>query len=406
MKRAATPADAIQGRIPSSVYEPETIEEARGVLEALSLSGYTSVFVGGRTKLGLGSAPVRLDAVVCTGKLARIVEYSPSDQVITVEAGITLGALQERLAQDRQRLALDPPWPARATLGGIIATSSFGPLRARSGSIRDLILGVSLVRADGVLAKGGGKVVKNVAGFDLPKLACGSLGTLGMIVSATLRVHPLPQSTAALVVRGVDAAGVSALTAAVRAAQLEPAALLARRRGPGGWEVALRFEGFDAGVTEQVARLAAIAATSADGVAEASLFVAHQNAREGATLRLKLGALPNALPAVEAALGPLASLLPDAELTWYPTLGLGFFSAVAGAGTGAGGLAAIVAALGPARRALRAVGGHLTIEVAPDGVHGQIEPWSAPSSLGLQRAMKSRFDPTGLLAPGRFLGGI
>jgi glycolate oxidase FAD binding subunit len=401
MNREATLADAVQGRLPRAVYEPASIDEAREVLARLARDRQACVFVGGGTKLGLGAPPTRLDAVVRTGRLTRIVEYAPPDQVVTVEAGLTLAALQERLAQDRQQLSLDPPWPGESTLGGIIAANAFGPLRARSGAVRDLILGVSLIRADGVLARGGGKVVKNVAGFDLPKLVCGSLGTLGMIAAATLRVHPLPESTEVRVVRGLRADEVPALIGALREAQLEPAALLARR-GASDWEVALQFDGFGAGVAQQIARLGSLAPAEASG---ANPFAEHRAARERAALRLKLAALPTALPLVEAAVASLSALYPGAELAWYPTLGLGFFSATPPHAE-AVDTAALASALATARQRLAAMRGSLTLENAPDALHQRFEPWSAPTSLALHRAVKSRFDPDGLLAPGRFVGGI
>ena len=410
MKRDGTTADAVQGVVPGEVLVPMSIDEACAALAELGAAGRASVFVGGGTKLSLGAPPSRLDAVVRTTGLARIVEYAPSDQVITVEAGLTLGALQERLARDRQRLSLDAPWPERATIGGIVATNSFGPLRARSGAIRDLILGVSLVRADGVLARSGGKVVKNVAGFDLPKLVCGSLGTLALIAVVTLRVHPLPEASAARVVRGLDAAAVVALASALRSAQLEPSALVARRDGPARpWELALRFEGFGAAVEQQVTRLDALAPGHVgDQDGPASAFAEHQRTREDARLRLKLAALPDALPAVERALAALAALHEGAELAWYPTLGLGFFSTVAAAGAAAEGEdeTAIATAIAQARDDLRALGGSLTVEDAPASLWGSLATWSAPSALALHRAVKSRFDPGGLLAPGRFVEGI
>lgn len=377
----------IQGAEASEVVAPASIEEARAAVERLGRAGKAMAFVGGGTKLSLGAPPSRLDAVIRTTGLARIVEYAPSDQVVTVEAGITLGALQERLGQDRQRLSLDAPWPGRATLGGIIAANSFGPQRARSGSIRDLILGISLVRADGALARGGGRVVKNVAGFDLPKLACGSLGTLALIAAVTLRVHPLPEATEVRVVRGLDAAQVVALAKKLRASQLEPSAVLARRAaGEATWDVALRFEGFGPAVTQQLARLGDACAHTAD---EAKLFDRHRAAREEAPARLKIAALPNALPAVEAALAPLIA---DGELAWYPTLGVGFLSSTASPAS----------ALTAAREALRSMGGTLTIEEGP----ASVPTWSNPAALSLHRAIKSRLDPDGLLAPGRFVGGI
>jgi glycolate oxidase FAD binding subunit len=384
----------VQGVTPAEEIAPASIEEARGALERLARERRATVFVGGGTKLSLGAPPTRLDVVLRTGGLERIVEYAPSDQVVTVEAGITLGALQLRLARDRQRVSLDAPWPGRATLGGIIASNSFGPLRARSGSVRDLILGVTLVRADGVLARGGGRVVKNVAGFDLPKLMCGSLGTLALIAAVTVRVHPLPEATAVRVVRGLDAAGVVSLTARLLQQQLEPSALLARRSGtaaasaakPTTWDVALRFEGFGPAVTQQVERLGASCTHTDDD--EVSLFQLHQTAREEARIRLKIAALPNALVAVERALAPL-----EGELAWYPTLGLGFLTAAE----------ASAPALEAARRELRALGGTLTVEEAPASL---VPAFSNPAALSLHQAVKSRFDPDGLLAPGRFVGGI
>jgi glycolate oxidase FAD binding subunit len=396
--------------MPGVVHEPETPEEACEVLAGLARAGHACVFIGGGTKLGLGAAPSRLDAVVRTGKLARIVEYSPADQVVTAEAGVTLGALQARLAGERQRLSLDPPWPARATLGGIVASNAFGPLRARSGSVRDLILGVSLVRADGVLARGGGKVVKNVAGFDLPKLACGSLGTLGMIAQLTLRVHPLPETTEVCTVRGLPASGVVALLRSIRAAQLEPAALLALQvsregRERSSWDVALRFEGFGPGVARQVEALGGLAR-----VEETALdpFEAHRRAREAATVRIKVAALPTALGEVEAALAPIARVLSiaSAELAWYPTLGIGFFSAVVPESPTAPEREGLAAGLSEARRAIAAIPGSLTVEAAPPSLLGAVPTWEAPPSLFLHQAVKSRFDPRGLLAPGRFVGGL
>jgi glycolate oxidase FAD binding subunit len=265
---------------------------------------------------------------------------------------------------------------------------------------------VSLVRADGVLARGGGKVVKNVAGFDLPKLACGSLGTLGLIAAATLRVHPAPEAIEIRVVRGLDAAGVRSLVSEISAAQLEPAALLARRRGDAGrWDVAIKFEGFGAGVAQQLACLGGFAGVAPAPASDEDPFDAHRRAREGAALRLKIAALPTSFPEVAALLAPLVELFPRAELALYPTLGVLFVSASADEIASASD-AATVAALVTVRRGLAAIRGTLTVEAAPAAVRESIEPWSAPSSLALHRAVKSRFDPDGLLAQGRFVGGI
>jgi glycolate oxidase FAD binding subunit len=334
---------------------PASIEEAQKLLP-----GRRVAIVGGGTE-SFALPPV--EAILETGGLNRIVEYAPSDQVVTVEAGVTLRQLQTELARNGQRLALDVPFPERATLGGIVAANSFGPLRTRYGSVRDLIIGVSILRADGTRAKGGGKVVKTVAGFDLPKLICGSRGTLGMIATVTFRVHPLPEHGVTLAAPGLDASGVLHLVRRIRELQLEPAAMLATRSAQ-GWDVALRFEGFRAGVVQQREKLPALED------APASLWDEHLAARG----QVKFGALPSQLAQVEPAVGPQAS--------WYPTLGLGFTRDVA---------------IETSRRALAALGGWLT---AP----GDFGP--PPSSLALHQAVKARLDPAGLLAPGSFVGGI
>ena len=158
-------------------------------------------FEGGGTALGQGYPPARIDRIVGTGRLDRMLEYAPSDMTVTVEAGITIAALQAQLAPHGQRLALDPPLAQRATIGGVLAVNGYGPLRARCGTAHDITLGIQLVRADGTLVRGGGKVVKNVAGFDIPKLAIGSFGSLGLIVAATFRLHPVPEARRAVYVR-------------------------------------------------------------------------------------------------------------------------------------------------------------------------------------------------------------
>src|SRR5215468_6177165 len=227
MKVEVRDSDAIAGVRPRAAYAPATLDESAEVMAMAARDRLRLGFVGGGTALAMGAPPAGLDAVVRSERLARIVEHAPADMVAVVEAGVTLAALQAALAAHGQRLAIDPPCPERATIGGLVAAAGFGPLRARYGAIRDLIIGVTLVRADGTVARGGGKVVKNVAGFDLPKVACGSLGTLGMIAQAAFRLHPLPEASSTVLAAGVGAEAVVALVAAARAAQLEPACVVA-----------------------------------------------------------------------------------------------------------------------------------------------------------------------------------
>jgi len=297
--RPAAEGDVILGARPETVYEPSTVDEAGEVLRESALGGKTLAFIGGGTDLELGTAPRRIDAVVRTGRLARVVEHSPSDQIVVAEAGLTLGELQRTFASHRQRLALDPPLPERKTVGGIIAANAYGPRRARFGSVRDLIIGISFMRADGTLARGGGKVVKNVAGFDLPKLMIGSLGTLGLITTVNFRLHPLPEEEVTLHLPGRSGAGLRSLVRGIKEAQLEPTSVVAAWREADRFDVAVRFEGLRAGIAEQCERLTGLVRREAAGACETldepaarAFWSRHDEVRTTGALRAKITALP------------------------------------------------------------------------------------------------------------------
>jgi glycolate oxidase FAD binding subunit len=405
--RPGTEADAVVGVAPRLVLVPETVEEAVAAVGALARDRMRVAFVGGGTDLELGAPPEGLEAVLRTERLTRVVEHAPSDQIVAVEAGLPLAELQRQLAAHGQRLAIDPPHPERATAGGIVAANAFGPLRARYGSARDLIIGVSLVRADGVLARGGGKVVKNVAGFDLPRLLVGSLGTLGLVATVTFRLHPLPEAAATLLFPGLDADQAWGLTREMRSRQLEPAAAAALSAG-GHLDLGVRFEGFGPGVAQQGDRLldlgrkAGLAAERLDEAGARAFWERHDRLRAAGPLRAKLAAPPASLPAVvRDATDPLLRALPGGGLAWYPTLGLGFAT---GSPASAG---AVRAAVEQARAALHGLGGSLVLAAAPREVRAVLDVWGPPPpSIGLMRSLKARLDPERRLAPGRFVGGI
>ena len=280
-------------RVPAGqVVTPADLRETVAILRAGAARKTAFAFVGGGTELGFGNPPARVDTLVRTERLKRVVEYAPSDMVVTVEAGLTLAALQRALLPQRQRLALDAPLPERATIGGLLATGSFGPRRARYGRLRDLIVGISIVRADGEQVRGGGKVVKNVAGFDLPKLMVGSFGTLGMIVTATFRLHPLPESARWIRAGPLDAAQLRDIVVAVGARQLEPAAYLAERTD-GRYVLYALFEGFPSGVDEQVSALTELLAKRAiecSVAGENAVAAIDESARSRGELRLRISA--------------------------------------------------------------------------------------------------------------------
>src|SRR6266849_6072392 len=192
--RSATAADAVAGVQPKLVVEPGTAQELAEILRLSSAAGLAVIPRGGGTKLGWGNPPARADLILSTARLTEIIEHAWADLTVTVEAGCTIQRLQETLAQHGQRLALDPLWPEKATVGGVLSTNDSGALRLRFGAVRDLIIGATIALPDGTLASSGGKVVKNVAGYDLPKLVTGALGTLGVITRAVFRLHPLPRA--------------------------------------------------------------------------------------------------------------------------------------------------------------------------------------------------------------------
>ena len=369
-----------------NVYTPSTVDECSEVLRR----GERVVFVGGGTEMSLGAPAVNVDAEVRTEKLSRIVEYAPSDMVMTVEAGVPLAKVQETARAERQMLALDPPHPDRATIGGLVATGAFGPRRARFGAIRDLIIGVTMVRADGVVARGGGKVVKNVAGFDLPKVACGSLGTLGMIANATFRLHPLPEASATVRFDGLTPDRLFALVLAVRQAQLEPSSVVAMRNGDGTYDVAFRFEGFSKGVAQQTERILGISNGERD---DGSFWSRHDATRGGGSLRVKIGSLPSKIVEVDQTIAPILGAMRNASFAWYATLGIGFLSGEVD------DTASVTRSLQAARRSLTVV-----VEANPQL---DIDPWGpTTNAFPIMEQLKLRFDPERRLNPGRFVGGL
>jgi glycolate oxidase FAD binding subunit len=402
--RAAVAGDAVLGVAPRLAFEPATVGEAAEAMAAAAKDRLAIAFVGGGTDLGLGAPPARLDATFHTRGLDRVREHAPSDQIVAVEGGMTLAALQRHLAPHRQRLALDPPRPEQATLGGLVAANAFGPRRARTGGVRDLVIGVTLVRADGTLAHGGGKVVKNVAGFDLPRLLCGSLGTLGLIAEVVLRVHPLPEASATVLVPGLGAAEARALARATLDARLEPAAVTALPDGA-RFRLAIRFEGFEPGVRDQAERLLALTPGAGRerlvGPAEEALWAEHEALATAGDVRLRAAFTPASLEGAVAALRPVVEALQQGALVLQPTLGLALVSGRLAAPEPLGqAITAARAALAPGR-------GSVVLAAAPPALRARVDAWGAPPpAIEVMRRLKHELDPEARLAPGRFVGGL
>ena len=252
--REATPADRVAGSLPGLVVSPGTTAELSATVRRITEGGHTLAVIGAGTAMALAHSPRPIDVVVSTSRLDRVLEHSPGDLHVSVEAGVRLSTLQKQLGAERQRLSLDPPHDG--TIGGIVAGSGTGPLRHRFGGPRDLLIGITLVLADGTLARAGGKVVKNVAGYDLCKLITGSFGTLAVIATATLRVHPLPRASATLRHPVQSPAEVGELIRGYARERVEPSAIeLTYDLAAGVGDVEALLEGTRDGVAARLERV-------------------------------------------------------------------------------------------------------------------------------------------------------
>src|ERR1700738_434824 len=250
--RTAAESDAVAAPQPSLVVEPGSEQELAKVLKLANSAGLAVIPRGGGTKLEWGNRPERADVILSMSRLNRVIEHAWADLTVSAEAGCTIAKLQETVAKHGQRLALDPLWLERATVGGVLSTNDSGALRLRFGSLRDLVIGATVALADGTVASSGGKVVKNVAGYDLPKLVTGAFGTLGVITRAIFRLHPLPRETRTISCVTADVREAQRLVLAIQNSKLAPSA---RQIGcePGAKpRVDVLFEGTQAGLAVQV----------------------------------------------------------------------------------------------------------------------------------------------------------
>ncbi len=401
--RPAMPSDAVDGVAPEKVIEPASAEELASVLRTASTAGLSVVPRGGGTKLGWGNPPRRLDLILSTARLDQVLEHAWSDMTATVQAGCTVERLQRTLAEHGQRLALDALWPERATIGGILATNDNGAMRVRFGALRDLIIGITLALPDGTLAASGGKVVKNVAGYDLPKLATGSLGTLGVITQAVFRLYPLPRETRTLSFTASSAATLGKLVLAVQDSKLAFTGLQLRAQSDGPPQLDVRFEGTAAGIEAQVGHVLKLAADARPTDPSQEPWDARQAVWSGAepALIAKCSVLPSQLSALCDLVGRVAG---SQGLAWKVVAQAVGVCALRLAGPQAQPLVAAAAKL---RGELEQLGGSLVVLHCPPAVKKEIDVWgSAGDAQALIRRVKEQLDPGGTLNPHRFVGGI
>jgi glycolate oxidase FAD binding subunit len=401
--RAATAADAVCGVQPRLVLEPANEQQIAAVLRLANDVNLAVIPRGGGTKLSWGNPPFRADVILSTARLGKIIEHAWADLTVSVEAGCTIQYLQSALAQHGQRLALDPLWPTQATIGGVLSTNDSGSLRLRFGALRDLIIGVTLALPDGTLASSGGKVVKNVAGYDLPKLITGALGTLAVISRAVFRLHPLPRNAKTLSISGCNLEEMQRLILAVQDSKLAHTALQARIAQDAEPVVDILFEGTEAGIAAQEAQLRELArpvpATDAPSTVWAASQELWNSANSARVAVAKITALPASIARTPETLERAAS---SRNAHWKLTMqatGIGWLQLDAAPEN-------LHALLSDLRFELEHAGGSLAVLHHPSDMQS-IDAWGTPGdSLPLMRAVKNQFDPKNTLNPGRFLGGI
>jgi glycolate oxidase FAD binding subunit len=404
------------GRFAVATDRPESVDALRHAVVTRANEGHALYPQGGGTALDYGGVPRAPGVAIDTRALGRVIDYPAADMTITAEAGITLAALRAVLAEKNQRLQMDAPDPDRATLGGVFATNTRGPRSFGLGRPRDQIIGVSFVTGNGDLVKGGGRVVKNVAGYDFPRLLTGSMGTLGVITQVTLKVRPIPEASELVWVPFTSLDSAATALDRLNTSATRPVAVdLLNRSGArvvgealglpvDEWTLVLGFEDNAASVLWQVDRLMI-------ELGRTNIVI-----REGADAE----PLWAALTAFQAAeLGPIAfaaNVRPSSVPAFVKDIDPGTWAVQAHAGNGIvrGHIletSGEAAAVGPEVDRLRAWavrdGGNLVLTRCPTALKERLRVWGEPRpDWALAQAIKSTLDPRGLLNPGRFVGTI
>ncbi len=414
---------AIDGLLPRLVVTPATVEEVAQVVALTNQQDLTLLTRGGGSRMSLGAPPERIDVLLETNQLTRLLEHEAPDLTCQVEAGLTLAALQAQLATKGQWLALDPPDAAQATLGGILASNASGPKRLRYGSARDLVIGLRVVQPNGEVSRSGGRVVKNVAGYDLNKLYIGSLGTLGVIVEANFKLHPLPITERTLLLTYPNATDVMRTVIAILGSLLTPSALELIDPGAAsdmtdffglnlptdGYTLAINFEGGLVAIERQVDEVRLLArkygALLGDELAgeEQNRFwnVVREHSRGSVTCKaaILVSQVTSYLQMVERICRRHEL---EAAIVAHAGNGILYIELRPGDAT-----PRLVEAIAELRLHAQEARGSLVVERCPIDLKRRISVWGEPgSNFYLMQRLKQQFDPKGTFVSGRFVGGL
>lgn len=414
---------AVDGRLPRVAVLPRSVEEVAQVLAAANEHGAAVIPWGGGAHMALGNAPRRYDIALCLSRLDRVLEHEPADLTVAVQAGIALHALNEQLGRYGQFLPLDPPGGEAATVGGLLAANAWGPLRYAHGTARDWVIGMKVVHADGRISKSGGKVVKNVAGYDMSKLFIGSLGSLAVVVEVNFKVATLPRQQRTTLLAAPDVEAAARLAFALHDGGLSLRAMALLGGAAATWAeadsqrpvLAVLVAGEAAAVERSLAEIRSLCQKrrdvrfqildqGMDGPLWATVRRSCQPSLEADRLLLKASVLPTQAAALARAWREQAAEGTPPALVGHLPLGV-VYGLWQGPSLADGETAARLV------EGLRAVaadlGGTTVVEGCPPALKERLDVWGeARGDFTLMRRLKDEMDPQGILAPGRFLGRL
>ncbi len=413
----------VDGLFPRLLVVPQNPAEVSGIVALANQYGLKILARGGGSRMHLGAIPETIDILVETHRLTHLLEHEAPDLTCQTEAGISLADLQALLAMKGQWLPLDPPDATQATIGGILASNASGPKRLRYGTARDLVIGLQVVQADGEIARSGGRVVKNVAGYDLNKLYIGSLGTLGLIVEANFKLQPIPVNERTLLLTFANCQDCMQMVLSILSSPLTPSAMELIDSGAAhdmsdffglnltvnGYTLALNFEGSTPSIERQIDEVYQLTRTHGaspgddlTGDEQQNFWNAIRDYSEG-TVTCKAAILVSHIARYLQTLEEICHRHQlEAAVLAHAGNGILYIELRPGDAT-----PRLVEAITELRQPAQENRGSLVVERGPVDLKRRIDVWGeAGSNFRLMQRLKNHFDPKGTFVKGRFVGGL